>query len=90
MSRFSHLERCALSLAISNCCSYLDKIVEDKDAQPAARVSAASVLLGRGHGKAAQPVEVTGEVEHHLIDQIQDLDRPELKLINGEEHLVEE
>ncbi len=38
----------------------LDEIVEDKDAPAAARVSAASVLLDRGHGKAAQLVEVSG------------------------------
>ncbi len=61
----------------------LDEIVEDKDAPAAARVSAASVLLDRGHGKAAQLVEVSGEVEYYLIDMIRDLDQPELQVING-------
>ena len=60
----------------------LVEIVEDKDAPPAARVSAAGALLDQGHAKAAQLVEFPGEVEYHLIDMIRDLDHVELA-ING-------
>ena len=40
----------------------LVKIMESKDATPAARVSAANAILDRGWGKAAQPSESGNEV----------------------------
>ncbi len=41
------------------------------------------MLFDRGHGKAAQLVEDSGEDEYHLIDMIRDLDQPEIQVING-------
>lgn len=40
----------------------LAKIMSADDAPPAARVAAANALMDRGWGKAAQAIEVTGEL----------------------------
>ncbi|MBR1233860.1 hypothetical protein JQ629_26120 [Bradyrhizobium sp. AUGA SZCCT0222] len=54
----------------------LVKIMQSKDATPAARVSAANAVLDRGWGKAAQPQESGNEVpggppqriERHIVN----------------------
>ncbi|MET3839764.1 hypothetical protein [Bradyrhizobium sp. OAE829] len=54
----------------------LVKIMQSKDATPAARVSAANAVLDRGWGKAAQPSESDNEVpggppqriERHIVN----------------------
>lgn len=40
----------------------LAKIMSADDAPPAARVAAANALMDRGWGKAAQAIEVSGEI----------------------------
>jgi hypothetical protein len=47
--------------------STLVEICFNEKTPPAARVSAASVLLDRGWGKARQPVEHSGELTHRYV-----------------------
>lgn len=54
----------------------LADIMQDEKAPPAARVSAASVLLDRAYGKAPQDLAVKGSVERHVIDLVRQLDTP--------------
>ncbi len=54
----------------------LAEIMEDGDAPPPARISAAGIILDRAHGKAVQAIEVSGSVEHVVIDMIRALDGP--------------
>lgn len=48
----------------------LAEVCRNKKAPPAARVSAASVLLDRGWGKARQDVKVTGTVDVRKLDDL--------------------
>jgi hypothetical protein len=51
----------------------LAKIMMNDEAMAAARVAAATVLLDRGWGKAAQSLDVT--VKHTFIDALRELER---------------
>ncbi len=49
-------------------------VMRSKDATPAARVSAANIILDRGWGKAAQPhengegpIEIFHRIERHIV-----------------------
>lgn len=45
----------------------LVSVMEQPNAPPAARVMAAQALIDRGWGKAAQTVEITGEITSKVI-----------------------
>ena len=49
-------------------------VMQQKDAPPSARVSAAAALLDRGWGKPESNLNITGKLESHIIQLIQGLD----------------
>ena len=59
------------------CLEILRSIARDLASPAAARVSAVTVLLDRGHGRAPQHIEHTGKdggpIEHRLSDEAQSL-----------------
>lgn len=54
----------------------LTDIMQDEKSPPAARVSAATVLLDRAYGRAPQDLTVKGSIEQHIIDLVRQLDIP--------------
>jgi hypothetical protein len=63
----------------------LNSVMKDPKAPPAARVSAASIILDRGYGKAPQSVDVKGDVTltlEQLVLQAREIRENRAKLLN--------
>lgn len=64
-------------------------IALNEDAPPAARVSAATVLLDRGHGKAAASMEISGKLTLlQLVQESMKIDKANAITIEADEEVV--